>query len=404
MPETAQSLAPEWKLLRACAAFAPSSEISSAAQALTKCVDWDNLLALAQRHGLIPLLYQNLCRNSDNAVPPAPRDRIRQAFIANAAHNLRLTGELLRILGLLDAAGIQCMPFKGPVLAELLFGSISLRQFADLDILVRQEDVRAARDILLADGYEPEFQLGGKRENEYIRSEHAFQFHKSGQGFVIELHWRFGSRNQVFPLDADDVWPRLERRQFQGREILTLSSEDLLLYLAVHGAKHGWDRLEWVACLSVLIRLLDSLQWDRVIQSAERTGALRTLYLGIALAASLAPLDLPPALSERLNADPMVGLLVDVTEKRLLFDEPDHSKREIYRHTFYIRARERWRDRMRILLYFSVRIPHPLAKDWKLFRVPVSFAFLYYLLRPIRLLRQYGFQRLQTIVRPNTGF
>ena len=217
----------ECELLRVCANQRPTEVGAALIRRLVSGeTDWNYVSNAAETHRLIPLLYRNLTDTCEHSVPENIMRRFRQAYISNAAHNLRLTGELLRLLAILEREGIEVVPFKGPVLAELLFQNIALRQFGDLDILIKPRDVKRAKQLLLDDGYEPEFVLTGRIEAEYIRSEHAFQFQKPGSGFVIELHWRFGARDQVFPVDPKDIWTRLQRCNFQGREIPTLAPED----------------------------------------------------------------------------------------------------------------------------------------------------------------------------------
>ncbi len=371
----------ECELLRICANYQGDPAKDAIIRTLVPHVDWSFVTQAALRHRLIPLLNRNVSRSCSEMSEHIP-GRLAQINFVNAAHNLRLSHELLRLLGLLELAGLPAVPFKGPVLADLLFGNISMRQFGDLDILVKQEDVRKAKQLLLADGYQPEFVLNGKIESEYLRSEHAFQFQKPESGFVVELHWRFGSRNQVFPVDPEGVWTRLERRRFLGRDTLTLGREDLLLYLCAHGAKHGWDRLEWVTCVSELVRVSEELDWDAVMRRAIASGAQRALHVGLLLGSDLAPMALPEAISTAMQSDNAAETLAAQARKRFFVEPPDHTQWEVYRHTFYLRTRERWYDRARILFYFSARVPHPLAKDWRLFKVPASLSFLYYLLRP----------------------
>jgi hypothetical protein len=61
---------------------------------------------------------------------------------------------------------------------------------------------------------------------------------------------------------------------------------------------------------------------------------------------------------------------------------------------FYLRMRERVRDRIRYGLYYAqqyLRIAlTPSANDQALLSLPASLSFLYYLLRPIRLLQIYA--------------
>ncbi|HEY3823304.1 MAG TPA: nucleotidyltransferase family protein [Bryobacteraceae bacterium] len=394
----------EHELLRICANYELSETALETIRRIAGNANWDYVEKTAWKHGLVPLLYRNLSRACPDLVPMPVLSRLGQAYVANAAHNLRLTGELLRIIDILKAAGIQAVPFKGPVLADFLFGNVALRQFSDIDILIRQGDVRKAKHLLLADGYRSEFDLNPKSENEYIRSEHAFQLRKQNLGFVVELHWRFGSRNQLFPVKSSEIRSRLLQRTFQGGDILTLCREDLLLYLCAHGAKHGWERLEWIACVCQLIRLPDQIDWDAVMDRAGRRGARRALYVGLLLAGELSQLVIPEAVSEAMFSDPAARALAHQARSCLFKEQPDHSRREVYRQTYYLRTRERLFDRARILLYCSARIPHPLAKDWSLFRIPAGMSFLYYLLRPLRLLRDHGFRGLRAMLDPNTTF
>ena len=62
---------------------------------------------------------------------------MRRQDKANAHRALWLTLELLNIHRHLQARGLEVLPYKGPVLAEALYGNVALRQFSDLDLLVR---------------------------------------------------------------------------------------------------------------------------------------------------------------------------------------------------------------------------------------------------------------------------
>ena len=97
-------------------------------------LDWDYVYRTAQRHGLLSLLHGHLCHLA--AVPVAVRERLQTHARANAARNLRLGGELLQLLQLFEAQDLPALPFKGPTLAALAYGSVALREFGDLDLLV----------------------------------------------------------------------------------------------------------------------------------------------------------------------------------------------------------------------------------------------------------------------------
>jgi hypothetical protein len=76
---------------------------------------------------------------------------------ANLQHNLLFAGELLRLLAEFKKNGVAIAAFKGIVLAESLYRDLSLREFCDLDLIVHQEDLSKAENILAACGYRASF-------------------------------------------------------------------------------------------------------------------------------------------------------------------------------------------------------------------------------------------------------
>ena len=92
-----------------------------------------------------------------DAVPQKIQLELTHFNKANAQKNLRLTGELLRLLDLFQQNAIPIAAFKGPVLAHSVYGHISLREFSDLDVIVHEADLSKAEDILIARGYQADF-------------------------------------------------------------------------------------------------------------------------------------------------------------------------------------------------------------------------------------------------------
>jgi hypothetical protein len=176
---------------------------------------------------------------------------------------------------------------------------------------------------------------------------------------------------------------------FFGVTIATLSTEDLVLYLCMHGSKHQWDRLEWIACVAELVRRNPGIDWDLLFTRARRYNVLRVVHLGLSLTAELLHFALPSEVATQVNADEEVGSLVNWVIAGLFSESsgPHYQKRAM-RYVFQLRSRERWLDRFRILLYSVVRPPHPEAHEW--LDLPPRLAFLHHVFRPVRLLREFG--------------
>ena len=50
---------------------------------------------------------------------------------------VELTRELARIMACLENHSVDAIPYKGPALAQAIYGDVAMRQFSDLDILIR---------------------------------------------------------------------------------------------------------------------------------------------------------------------------------------------------------------------------------------------------------------------------
>ena len=145
---------PEVELLLLCARTCDgSARAQRIRDLLQKDLDWLSLLRTASQHGVMPLMYHSLKTLCPDAVPQAILAQLHAHFLANTAHNLRLTQELLTLLHLWESHRVSVIPYKGLTLAAAIYGNLALRQFGDLDILVRPQDARQARELPFARGY-----------------------------------------------------------------------------------------------------------------------------------------------------------------------------------------------------------------------------------------------------------
>src|SRR5207245_6416128 len=104
---------------------------------------------------MLPLLHYHLRAIGDGAVPAPVRDALRRRAEADARRNLRLAGELVRLLDRFARHGVAAVPYKGPLLAVRCYGDLALRPFRDLDFLIRPHDLAQAERALADHGYRP---------------------------------------------------------------------------------------------------------------------------------------------------------------------------------------------------------------------------------------------------------
>jgi putative nucleotidyltransferase-like protein len=345
-------------------------------------IDWDYVTRAARWHKLTPLFYKHIETCCAEAVPAQALEALRACFRANTISNLLLTREMLSVLNLFEKHEISAVPFKGPTLAASVYGDVALRQFGDLDILVRREDVIKTRDLLAAAGYKPALGLSPLQTRAYLRfeCEHSFT-----RGFYLEIHWDILPRKFSFSIDPKTVWRRLAQLDFEGSPVTVLSKEDLLLMLCVHGSKHKWERIGWICDVAELIKTEKGIAWRMVLSEARRLGCERMVLLGLLLGRDLLGAELPDEVVNKIERDRLLLRLArEVCEG--LFCADGAQSGLLKNCLFYIRSRERPSDRLRMCARL---LASPTAGDIKLLSVPAPLWFLYYLLRPARLASKY---------------
>ena len=121
----------EVELMLCCARTRISPQIRLRVKELaTEDVDWQAFLQLATSHGVRPLVYETLHATCWEALPESVQRELTHFYSANSAKNRFLAGELLRILQLFEDENILAVPFKGPVLAAVLYDNLALREIA----------------------------------------------------------------------------------------------------------------------------------------------------------------------------------------------------------------------------------------------------------------------------------
>jgi hypothetical protein len=381
----------EPRLVVACARTRLDDEQAARIRALVReGVDWKRVSDIAGAHGVVPLLYRSLRSACADAVPPPALEHLRSQYRRHCRQSFVGAGQLVRLLALFQAEGIAVLPIKGPVLAGLAYGDVILRQFGDLDILLAGRDLARAWRLLVEHGYRPDEYEAASLDADNVN---ALAFTGSGVDLPVELHWVLLPRHLAVPFDLERLRRGLVRVPLMGRTVPTLSLEDTLLLLVAHGAKHEWQRLIWVCDVAELLaRHHGAIDWHRLLGEARSGGQLRLVHLGVLLAADLLGARVPEV-EPRARADRGAVALRDRVVERF-FEQPDAAARASGGHAhaddhlaelvFMWRARERWRDRARMLLRAALTIG---PDDRKIVRLPPRLARLYHVVRLARTAR-----------------
>jgi hypothetical protein len=295
----------EWSALLECAS--PVQDRQRLA-GLFRSADWPCLLALAEDHGVTGHLAASLRGLEEDLVLPEIRQALAERQRARNLFTLRLAAELFRILDRFTSQGIAALVVKGPALAMRAYGDPAMRSYGDLDLLVRQRDIRRATELMSAAGYAAAVPLtaidAGKIPGQYL-------FSKPDSRLIVELHNDRTLRYFPRRLPLEDFFARHVRVCLDGREAPALSVEDELVLICVHGAKHFWERLMWIADVAALVSRQMGIDWERVADSAKAVGAERMLHTGLRLASNLLRAQLPGKVQAAEQTDVIASQLAE---------------------------------------------------------------------------------------------
>jgi hypothetical protein len=384
------ALSPEQQLcaVLALGTFPPSLQ-RQAIRLLEGPLQWQLLQEQIVAHEVVPVAFRNLASLGFPHVPIPIRQDLETRYRMNVLHNTILVQELCAVLRVLHEAGVTVIPWKGPTLAQDLYGDASLRVCSDLDILVPRADVWRAFAVLRSSGYQAEFE-GAFFENLFLRSNIHYQLWRWDRqfGHLIELHWGvlWGGNLEY---NLDDLWRDARPVTVFGAPALRLSPEWEFLLLATHAARHQWSALKWLVDIHEACRRGD-IDWERVEEEARRRRWQRVVEGTLAICHALFQMDLPAGFSRSTIP---AGL-------KLMRSDPTTSS-DWHQALIMPRLLPAAGDRLRYVLR---RLLIPTLEDWRFVRLPSFLGSLYYAIRPLRLVGKWSSAIIRAATRSLTCF
>lgn len=352
-------------------------------------LDWKRVGEIARLHRLRPLVFKHL--KAENLWGVAPAEiwaGIQRHAAMIIGRNLSQANELTKILRRLREGGIEAIPFKGPVLALRSYGNLGLREFVDMDLLLRKNDILKAKKILQELGFTSPWKQNEEWEAQHIDTQLGCDFSSADRRVQLELHWSFIQKWLSYEVDLDSIWARAQVLDLAGLPVKIISREDLLIYLCAHGAKHHWERLFWIIDIAEIVRGEKNMDWERLILDARRHGSWRVVALGLHLAKCLLNAPVPDKVWTEVNRDQAVSQLARSVGAWLFNEEKRPASGAWVETRFYLNVKERLADRAAYSWHLLKLAMAPSDKDRAFVKLPAAFAFLYPVVRPIRWLVQ----------------
>ncbi len=227
---------------------------------------WIQMLYEAEHHGIAPLLYKHINHIGWGAIPKQFKRQLQSLFLRNRnASNIR-NHAMQEILTAYDAADIKVLLVKGIALANFTYSDPGLRPMRDIDILVSQEKLLKAQNILKYLGW---LQQEHNIPDDYYHLPPASKT-IDDLPVTIELHRNllpFHARYPRWPFEKS--WDTACTGKFTDKIFYTLSLEDTLRLVYLHGFQAPLTyepfRLIHVADMITLTeKYLDAINWERI--------------------------------------------------------------------------------------------------------------------------------------------
>ncbi|MBP3951500.1 nucleotidyltransferase family protein [Bacillus suaedae] len=339
-------------------------------------IDWELFQTLSIHHRVFPLLHAKVKQVADR-FPVRLLQWFERRYKQNTFKMLRLSAEMECISNLFLAQNIKTLFLKGPVLAQDLYGDLSLRTSSDLDFLIPIEHLPQAEELLVCEGYEKDDYIETVLNDWRWRHHHVTYVHPE-KGIKVEIHWRLHPGPGKEPR-FHELWERRKKSVLTSSPVYLLGREDLFVFLVAHGARHGWSRLRWLVDIRQMMEM--EMDWKRVCQlfftyHHPHLGG-QAIRLASCLLDAKVTGEMNPLLTKRSVklANQAIFYLEDMIN---LHTDPVPKDVSSYhaRHLFALMSFNQKVLHVLCLL-------HPLPEDTDTLPLPKSLHFLYFPLRPL---------------------
>ncbi|MFZ2119434.1 MAG: nucleotidyltransferase family protein [Pseudonocardiaceae bacterium] len=201
----------------------------------------------AVQHGVLSMIAVHMEPSSAENFVRAIRRRV-------AGEYLRTMADMRFVHRVFGEAGIEWLVFKGPVLSDVIYERPRSRDYSDLDVLVRPDEIERAVKVLTRNGAQNPPSEHPSRMRRLGRGELSLLLHN---GTLLDLHWDVINKAELrsrFAISADHLFADSREVQLDGSTVRTFGEIDTILHLALHGCFSGADKLRYLLDLQQALK------------------------------------------------------------------------------------------------------------------------------------------------------
>ncbi len=346
-------------------------------------LDWDYIFSLLEVHRLRPLFFKGISLPDAPAVSSYVTDVLRYLTMTNFVTNGRLLKETAKLLDTFSEQGIRALVLKGIPLTYQLYNGLTLREIADIDLLLTPADAVKAKDYLLTQGFYLYYDDVDESQPGFFEREYHFALVRDKPSLRVELHWSLARSEFSRLRDPALLWAKATTLCIDTLEFAVPNAQHTLIFLCMHGFKHNWRRLAWIYDLVRFLEIFPETDWAALLEQADHLYGKRIVLQAFYLAQEIFAAPLPPVITRELEAQPQIQQL----SQQLISEVVRYPLAESAVDDFILQysLRQGWRDRLRYLNTKAQPNENELGERAN----ERHIRFLLYVPRALRLLTRY---------------
>jgi hypothetical protein len=260
---------------------------------LMKSAEWTSIIMLARNHSILPLIFTTL--NHDWIDQKILVD-LKSSVYSITLQQIQNLGILEKVIDEFNRVGIPLIIMKGLILRNL-YPYPETRTMSDFDLAVKQEYFEDSIWILKKLG----FRIEGHERMVHVQMRY--------ENLLLELHRNlFDESHESLPQNyMYEMWKNAIPVSIFGKEVLSYSDMDNMLYLLLHAAKHfreGGFGLRQLCDIVLFVRdKQDTIKWEQFYKKVDNLRISRFTLSVFAICNRLFDMTIPEYLRQMKMPD-----------------------------------------------------------------------------------------------------
>jgi hypothetical protein len=277
-------------------------------------LNWNSILGTVIRAKIAnPFFHQLQSLGIDQRIPTAVRRQFEIYYYKIGYQNIHILEQLVQLIRLLAEVRVDVIVLKGSALLAEVWPNPSLREMADIDILVRCGDLSAAEQSLQKNGYLP---IEHHHPAEHYRKYHHHlvpYFNPTAAcRLPIEIHHNIEQPTDPISVDMSDFWNSARAITFNDTTLHVLSPENLLVHLCMSLAYSNRflnQIRDMIDISQTVFHFGTAMQWDNIVMVARKSAMANCIYYALYFSKNLFGAAIPRQVLDQIGTQVSVKFI-----------------------------------------------------------------------------------------------